>query len=94
MKTLSGTRIGSGQHAPATAANTMHARVHHGPGNWAWEEKSRPVVVDAGDAVVRMTTSTICGTDLHILKGDVPRSAPHSADTSSARSRLSSYFSF
>ena len=67
MKTLSGTRIGSGQHAPATAANTMHALVHHGPGNWAWEEKSRPVVVDAGDAVVRMTTSTICGTDLHIL---------------------------
>lgn len=36
------------------------------------EEKSRPVVVDAGDAVVRMSTSTICGTDLHILKEDVP----------------------
>lgn len=36
MKTLSGTRIGSGQHAPATAANTMHALVYHGPGNRAW----------------------------------------------------------
>jgi alcohol dehydrogenase len=50
----------------------MKALVYHGPGKRAWEEKPRPVITDAADAIVRMTTSTICGTDLHILKGDVP----------------------
>ena len=34
--------------------------------------KARPVIEDQGDAIVRITTSTICGTDLHILKGDLP----------------------
>ena len=58
---------------PARAgAATMKALVYHGPGKRAWEEKPRPVIVDPGDAIVRITTSTICGTDLHILKGDVP----------------------
>ena len=56
---------------PAAGA-TMDALVYHGPGKRAWETKPRPVVRDATDAVVRITTSTICGTDLHILKGDVP----------------------
>ena len=51
---------------------TMKALVYHGPGKRAWEEKPRPVLKDAGDAIVRITTTTICGTDLHILKGDVP----------------------
>ncbi len=51
---------------------TMKALVFHGPGRRAWEDKPRPTIVDASDAVVRITTSTICGTDLHILKGDVP----------------------
>jgi alcohol dehydrogenase len=50
----------------------MMALVYHGPGTRAWEEKPRPTIADASDAVVRVTTSTICGTDLHILKGDVP----------------------
>jgi alcohol dehydrogenase len=50
----------------------MRALVYHGPGKRAWEEKPRPTIKDAGDAIVRITTSTICGTDLHILKGDVP----------------------
>jgi alcohol dehydrogenase len=49
----------------------MKALVFHGPGKRAWEEKPRPSLRDAGDAIVRITTSTICGTDLHILKGDV-----------------------
>jgi len=53
-------------------AGTMKALVYHGPGKRAWEDKPRPVVQDATDAVVRITTTTICGTDLHILKGDVP----------------------
>jgi alcohol dehydrogenase len=51
---------------------TMKALVYHGPGNRAWEDKPRPTIQDPGDAIVRITTSTICGTDLHILKGDLP----------------------
>jgi len=49
-----------------------HGLVYRGPGRRAWEERPRPVVQDQTDAIVRITTSTICGTDLHILKGDVP----------------------
>jgi alcohol dehydrogenase len=51
---------------------TMKALVFHGPGRRAWEDKPKPMIKDATDAIVRVTTSTICGTDLHILKGDVP----------------------
>jgi hypothetical protein len=51
---------------------TMKALVYHGPGKYAWEDKPRPAIKDPGDAIVRITTSTICGTDLHILKGDLP----------------------
>jgi alcohol dehydrogenase len=51
---------------------TMEAVVYHGPGKRSWEKRPKPTVQDATDAVVRITTSTICGTDLHILKGDVP----------------------
>ncbi len=57
--------------APATGT-TMKALVYHGPGKRAWEETRRPALKDPGDAIVRITTSTICGTDLHILKGDLP----------------------
>ncbi len=51
---------------------TMHALVYRGPGRRAWEARPRPSLREATDAIVRITTSTICGTDLHILKGDVP----------------------
>src|ERR1700686_1094150 len=54
------------------SSTTMKALVYHGPGKRAWEDKPRPAIQDAGDAIVRITTSTICGTDLHILKGDLP----------------------
>jgi alcohol dehydrogenase len=50
----------------------MRAIVYHGPGAMAWEEAPMPVIVDDTDAVVRVDAVTICGTDLHILKGDVP----------------------
>jgi alcohol dehydrogenase len=50
----------------------MKAVVYHGPGRKSWEEVPKPVVVDDTDAVVRVDAVTICGTDLHILKGDVP----------------------
>ena len=46
--------------------------VYHGPGKKAWEERPRPTLREATDAVVRITRTTICGTDLHILKGDLP----------------------
>ena len=50
----------------------MKALVYHGPGNKAWEDVPDPVIVDPTDVIVRVDTTTICGTDLHILKGDVP----------------------
>ena len=50
----------------------MRAVVYHGPGEKAWEEVPMPVVIDDTDAIVRVDATTICGTDLHILKGDVP----------------------
>jgi len=50
----------------------MKALVYHGPGSKAWEEVPRPELRDDTDAIVRVDTTTICGTDLHILKGDVP----------------------
>lgn len=55
-----------------STATTMKALVYHGPGERAWEDKPRPAIQDPSDAIVRITTSTICGTDLHILKGDLP----------------------
>src|ERR1700687_3983883 len=55
------------------APHSMKALVYHGPGKRAWEEVPRPVLLEPGDAIVRVSTSTICGTDLHILKGDLPR---------------------
>ncbi|PUZ20932.1 alcohol dehydrogenase [Chitinophaga costaii] len=50
----------------------MKALVYHGPGNKAWEEKPTPGINLPTDAIVKIYKTTICGTDLHILKGDVP----------------------
>jgi alcohol dehydrogenase len=50
----------------------MKAPVYHGPGAKAWEDVAAPVLVADTDAIIRVETTTICGTDLHILKGDVP----------------------
>jgi alcohol dehydrogenase len=52
--------------------STMKALVYHGPGKKGWEEKPTPKLQDPTDALVRIEHTTICGTDLHILKGDVP----------------------
>ena len=54
----------------------MNALVYHGPGQRAWEEALDPVIEEPTDAIVRIDTSTICGTDLHILEGDVPEVKP------------------
>ncbi|WP_322102549.1 zinc-dependent alcohol dehydrogenase family protein [Paraburkholderia sp. J41] len=50
----------------------MKALVYNGPGSIAVETRPMPALQDAGDAIVRLTKTTICGTDLHIIKGDVP----------------------
>jgi alcohol dehydrogenase len=50
----------------------MKALVYHGPEQKAWEEVPDPGIIQATDAIVQVDTTTICGTDLHILKGDVP----------------------
>lgn len=50
----------------------MKALVYHGPGSKRWEEVPTPGIVEATDAIIRVDAVTICGTDLHILKGDVP----------------------
>jgi alcohol dehydrogenase len=49
----------------------MRALVYHGPGKKAWEEVAKPTLQVDTDAIVRVDAVTICGTDLHILKGDV-----------------------
>jgi alcohol dehydrogenase len=54
----------------------MKALVYHGPGVKRWEEVPMPQISDDTDAVVRVDAVTICGTDLHILKGDVPEVTP------------------
>jgi alcohol dehydrogenase len=50
----------------------MKALVYHGPGKKAWEDKPRPMLKDPTDVIVKVMKTTICGKDLHILKGDVP----------------------
>src|SRR4029078_3731578 len=54
----------------------MKALVYQGPGRKALEDRPMPEIAAAGDAVVKIAKTTICGTDLHILKGDVPTCAP------------------
>jgi alcohol dehydrogenase len=50
----------------------MKALVYHGPGQKAWEDVPDPKIIEPTDVIVQIDTTTICGTDLHILKGDVP----------------------
>ena len=54
----------------------MKALIYHGPGRRAWESVPDPSILAPTDAIVRIESSTICGTDLHILKGDVPAVKP------------------
>jgi alcohol dehydrogenase len=54
----------------------MNAVVFHGPGQKSWERAEDPKIEQGEDALVRITSATICGTDLHILKGDVPEVRP------------------
>jgi alcohol dehydrogenase len=54
----------------------MKALVYLGPGEKEWREVPDPVIQKPTDVIVKMDTTTICGTDLHILKGDVPAVTP------------------
>ena len=54
----------------------MKALVYQGPGKRAWETVPDPKIQTPTDAIVKIDTATICGTDLHILKGDVPAVKP------------------
>ncbi len=53
----------------------MKGLVYQGPGHRFWQEVPDPQIQRPGDAIVRVDAVTICGTDLHILKGDVPEVA-------------------
>jgi len=65
--------FGCGRSAQETA---MKALVYRGPGQKAVEERPKPAIQAPGDAIVKIVKTTICGTDLHILKGDVPSCQP------------------
>jgi alcohol dehydrogenase len=65
------------QVTPRTSENVapvdmMRALVYHGPGKKAFEDRPRPTILKPTDAIVKITKTTICGSDLHILKGHVP----------------------
>src|SRR5690606_19713324 len=67
-----GGRAGRGGGRPGYEEVSMRALVYHGPGRKSWDEVPDPVVQDDTDAIVQVDAVTICGTDLHILAGDVP----------------------
>jgi alcohol dehydrogenase len=54
----------------------MKALIYNGPGRTALEDRPKPAITAPTDAIVRITKTTICGTDLHIIKGDVPTCEP------------------
>jgi alcohol dehydrogenase len=54
----------------------MKALVYKGPGQMAWEDVPTPTIQKPTDVIVKIDSTTICGTDLHILKGDVPAVTP------------------
>lgn len=70
-------RLGRRQFSVLTARMTaMKALVYGGPGKKAWKQVPKPEIKKSTDAIVKVTATTICGTDLHILKGDVPTVTP------------------
>jgi alcohol dehydrogenase len=54
----------------------MKAFVYNGPGKKALEDRPKPDIAAPTDAIIKIVKTTICGTDLHILKGDVPTCTP------------------
>jgi len=54
----------------------MKALVYHGPNRKSWDEVPDPTLIDPTDAIASVDATTICGSDLHILKGDLPEVTP------------------
>ena len=73
MTTL--TKDGVTPNVPSNVS-TMKALVYLGPGRKALEHRPIPMIAAPGDAIVKVRKTTICGSDLHILKGDVPTCTP------------------
>jgi alcohol dehydrogenase len=67
--------VPSGTNSLLIKTGTMKALVYHGPGKKAWEEKPKPGITKPTDAIIKILKTTICGTDLHIMKGDLPEVA-------------------
>ena len=65
------TAVLDGQQAKS-GKSTMHALVYGGPDQKKWSEVPKPQLLHDTDAIVKVDVTTICGSDLHILKGDVP----------------------
>src|SRR5207248_10365304 len=72
----SSSRLAFGSESPSSGEKPMKALVYHGPGKKSWDTVADPKPVEPTDIVVKVDTTTICGTDLHILKGDVPTVEP------------------
>ena len=54
----------------------MKALIYRGPGKKGLDDRPKPEIAAQTDAIVKVNKTTICGTDLHILKGDVPTCSP------------------
>ncbi len=61
---------------PFSLVVSMKALIYEGPGKISLANKPKPDLQEPGDALVRVALTTICGTDLHIIKGDVPTCQP------------------
>ena len=73
---MSATKVMTHRGQDVVSAQTMKALVYGGPGKRTLEDRPRPTVLKPTDAIVKVLKTTICGTDLHILKGDVPSCEP------------------
>ena len=69
-------RPATGDQTGGTNRPTMKALVYQAVGKKALEDRPKPVIAAPTDAIVRIVKTTICGTDLHILKGDLPSCQP------------------
>lgn len=56
--------------------STVRALVYHGPAQTSWDTVPDPAIEEATDAIVRVDATTVCGSDLHILRGDLPEVKP------------------
>ena len=73
---MSAAKVMTRQDEDASSVTMMKALVYGGPGKKTLEDRPRPAILKPTDAVVKVVKTTICGTDLHILKGDVPSCEP------------------